>query len=150
MIRQRRIGWLGWALLGMVATALPAIAGQVEIVHTQFILRAGTWQVFTTFKHGDTGWEHYADAWRVVTETGDVLATRTLFHPHVEEQPFTRSQGGIAIAKDTHIVFVEAHDKEHGWSPQRVRGRSTSRQRRSIHRTTQGLIDDGYSHWQPH
>ncbi len=56
----------------------------------------------------------------MITETGDVLGTRTLFHPHVDEQPFTRSQGGIVIPKDIHTVYVEAHDKEHGWSPQRV------------------------------
>ncbi len=120
MVIQRRIIWLGFVLLCLAGMAGHAIAGQVEIVQTQFISRGGVWQVYTTLRHGDTGWEHYADAWRVVTETGDVLGTRTLFHPHVDEQPFTRSQGGIQIPKDVHIVFVEAHDKEHGWSPQRV------------------------------
>jgi hypothetical protein len=38
----------------------------------------------------------------------------------VDEQPFTRSEGGIKIPTETHIVYVEAHDKKHGWSPQRV------------------------------
>jgi hypothetical protein len=27
----------------------------------------------------------------------------------------------VVIPTDTHIVYVEAHDKVHGWSPQRVR-----------------------------
>ncbi len=116
-----RLNRLGFTLLCWVALSGPAMAGQVEIVHTQFVLRGDTWQVHTTLRHGDTGWEHYADAWRVVNEKGDVLGTRTLFHPHVDEQPFTRSQGGITIAKETPIVFVEAHDKKHGWSPQRVK-----------------------------
>ncbi|ETW93482.1 MAG: hypothetical protein ETSY1_39045 [Candidatus Entotheonella factor] len=120
MTMPTRIHRFGLALLCLAVMGGQAIAGQVEIVHTQFISRGGTWQVYTTLRHGDTGWEHYADAWRVVTETGDVLGTRTLFHPHVDEQPFTRFQGGIMIPADTHIVYVEAHDKEHGWSPQRV------------------------------
>ncbi|ETX08555.1 MAG: hypothetical protein ETSY2_04690 [Candidatus Entotheonella gemina] len=120
MTMQTHIKWLGIVLICFAGMAGQAIAGQVEIVHTQFISRSDTWQVYTTLRHGDMGWEHYADAWRVVTEAGDVLGTRTLFHPHVDEQPFTRSQGGIVIPKDTHIVYVEAHDKEHGWSPQRV------------------------------
>jgi len=118
-IQTRLIGF-GLALLCLAGTAGPGIAGQVEIVHTQFISRDGIWQVYTTLRHGDTGGEHYADAWRVVTDTGDILGTRTLLHPHVDEQPFTRSQGGITMPNDTHIVYVEAHDKVHGWSPQRV------------------------------
>lgn len=117
---QTRLKWLGCALLCLAGLADQVAAGQVEIVRTQFVLRGGTWNVSTTLRHGDTGWEHYANAWRVVNKKGDVLGTRTLFHPHVDEQPFTRSQGGITIAKDTHIVFVEAHDKQHGWSPQRI------------------------------
>lgn len=112
--------WLGFVGFCLVSVASHAVAGQVEIVRTEFVLRGGAWTVSTTLRHGDTGWEHYADAWRVVNEKGDVLGTRTLFHPHVDEQPFTRSQSGIQIAKDTHIVFVEAHDKKHGWSPQRI------------------------------
>ena len=115
-----RLTWLGATLLCLAGIGGQAAAGQVEVVNTHFVLRGGAWQVHTTLRHGDTGWEHYADAWRVVTEAGDVLGERILLHPHVNEQPFTRSQGGIRIPEDTHIVYVEARDKEHGWSPQRV------------------------------
>ena len=117
---MHRLLRLAGILLCLAGMGGQAIAGEVEIVHTQFVSHGDTWQVYTTLRHGDAGWEHYADVWRVVTESGDVLGTRTLLHPHVDEQPFTRSQGGITIPKDTHIVYVEAHDKEHGWSPQRV------------------------------
>jgi len=72
-------------------------------------------------RHADTGWEHYADAWRVVTETGKILGTRTLYHPHEEEQPFTRSLRGVQIPQGIGVVIVEAHDKVHGWSGQRVK-----------------------------
>ena len=112
---------LAGILLCLTGMEGQAVAGQVEIVHTQFVSQGDTWSVYTTLRHGDTGWEHYADVWRVITEAGDVLGRRTLLHPHVNEQPFTRSEGGITIPKDTHIVYVEAHDNEHGWSPQRVR-----------------------------
>ena len=95
-------------------------AGDVEIVKTQFEYRTGSWYVNTTLRHGDTGWSHYADAWRVVTERGEVLGTRTLFHPHEQEQPFTRSHT-VQIPKGTNIVFVEAHDKVHGWNKKRVK-----------------------------
>jgi hypothetical protein len=111
---------LAGTFLCLAGTAGQAVAGQVDIVHTQFIQRGDTWQVYTTLRHGDTGWEHYADAWRIVAETGEVIGSRTLLHPHEDEQPFTRSQGGIQIPQGTHIVFVEAHDNVHGWSPQRV------------------------------
>jgi hypothetical protein len=105
-------------LLGLV---LPAFAGDVEIVHASFRVSGdGRWNVSVTLRHGDTGWEHYADAWRVVDDAGKVLGTRTLYHPHENEQPFTRSLGGVAIAPDAQTVHVEAHDKVHGWSPQRV------------------------------
>lgn len=110
---------IGLLMLGLAATA--ATAGEVEIVNTEFTQRAGSWTVNTTLRHDDTGWDHYADAWRVVGEGGEILATRTLWHPHVDEQPFTRSLSGIQIPAGTMVVFVEAHDKVHGWSKQRVR-----------------------------
>jgi hypothetical protein len=96
-------------------------AGDVEIVFTAFIQQGDVWQVSTTLRHEDIGWEHYADAWRVVDEGGRVLGMRELLHPHKNEQPFTRSLGGVVIPPETHIVYVEAHDKVHGWSPQRLR-----------------------------
>lgn len=109
-------------LAGLFAFASAAAhAGDVEVVAVTFDKQGGTWSVNTTLRHADSGWDHYADAWRVVTVDGRVLGTRTLYHPHVDEQPFTRSLSGIAIPGSTTVVFVEAHDKVHGWSRQRVR-----------------------------
>ncbi len=85
------------------------------------------WDVSTTLRHADAGWEHYADAWRVVTPSGRVLGTRTLYHPHVDEQPFTRSLPRVSIPPEAAIVFVEAHDKVHGWASQRVQVDLTKR-----------------------
>ena len=41
--------------------------------------------------------------------------TRTLWHPHVKEQPFTRSQHGLIIPDDIKEVVVKAHTTVDGW-----------------------------------
>ena len=106
-------------LLSLVPMA--AFAGDVEIVHARFRQSAAAeWSVDVTLRHADAGWDHYADAWRIVTADGKVAGTRTLYHPHENEQPFTRTLGGVAIAPETTTVYVEAHDNVHGWSPQRL------------------------------
>lgn len=96
------------------------IAGDVEIEHASFRHSGGSWSVDVTLRHADTGWDHYADAWRVVGADGSVLGTRTLYHPHENEQPFTRSLDGVMIPDGDAKVYVEAHDKVHGWSRQRL------------------------------
>ena len=101
--------------LVMLMAAGTAAAGQVEIVHARFQQAGDAWQVSVTLRHGDTGWEHYADGWRVVDTQGQVLGTRTLYHPHVDEQPFTRSQSGIYIPGDLEQVIVRAGCNVHGF-----------------------------------
>ena len=98
-----------------------AWAGEVEIVMTTINKQGGAWSVDTTLHHADSGWDHYADAWRVVATDGKVFATRTLYHPHVDEQPFTRSLSNVVIPEGVTVVFIEARDTVHGWSKQRVR-----------------------------
>lgn len=98
-----------------------AEAGDVSVEYARFDAEgAAEWSVSVTLRHGDSGWDHYADAWRVVSADGLVLGTRTLYHPHETEQPFTRNLGGVSIPSGTNRVFVEAHDKVHGWSPDRL------------------------------
>ncbi len=108
-------------LVLLSGVSIIAFAGDVEIVHARFRHSGdGNWSVDVTLRHADSGWDHYADAWRVVAGDDTVLGTRTLYHPHETEQPFTRSLGGVAIPAAMTTVYVEAHDKVHGWSPQRV------------------------------
>lgn len=106
-------------LVGLVV-CVATYAGDVEIVKVRFHHQGGQWRVDTTLRHADAGWEHYADAWRVVMSDGSEIGTRVLHHPHENEQPFTRSLSGLSIPAGTATVYVEAHDKVHGWSPQRV------------------------------
>ena len=106
--------------LAMLTLSSFTQAGDVTIQHAEFSRGPADWTVNVTLKHADEGWQHYADAWRVVDGKGKVLANRTLWHPHVDEQPFTRSQSGVNIPASTSRVYVEAHDKVHGWSKDRL------------------------------
>ncbi len=72
-------------------------------------------QFFVSVRHADEGWDHYANRWDVVTADGTVLATRTLHHPHQNEQPFTRSLGGVKIPDGITTVTVRAQDSLHGY-----------------------------------
>ncbi|HEY53209.1 MAG TPA: hypothetical protein G4N94_07100 [Caldilineae bacterium] len=83
---------------------------------------SGTWTFSVTVLHPDTGWDDYADGWDVVLPDGSVVKpdadspfTRLLLHPHVDEQPFTRSQSGIVIPEGVEQVTVRAHDLVDGW-----------------------------------
>ena len=67
-----------------------------------------------TVFHNDSGWKHYANKWDILDSHGKVLATRTLYHPHVNEQPFTRGLSDVEIPKHIKSVTVRAYDSVHG------------------------------------
>ena len=73
-----------------------------------------------TVLHRDEGWDHYADKWDVVAPDGTVLGTRTLLHPHVEEQPFTRSLEWVKIPGTVQKVIIRAHDSTHDYGGKEV------------------------------
>lgn len=75
----------------------------------------GTWRFEVTVASADTGWDKYADRWEVRLPDGTVAGTRELAHPHVEEQPFTRSLGGVEVPPDVAGVTVAAHDSVAGF-----------------------------------
>lgn len=62
----------------------------------------------------DTGCNQYADWWEVLTEDGTLLYRRILAHSHVDEQPFIRSGGAVAITS-TQVVIVRAHMNTSGY-----------------------------------
>ncbi|MEM1276349.1 MAG: hypothetical protein AAGH74_07475 [Pseudomonadota bacterium] len=94
----------------------PAIAGDVEITDAKARKSGEAWRFEVTLLHADTGWDHYADAWRVVGPDGTIYGTRILAHPHVNEQPFTRSLSGVQIPRGVTSVTIEAKDSVHGWA----------------------------------
>lgn len=75
----------------------------------------GSYTFDVTVSHADEGWSHYADGWEVIGPDGEVLGKRELMHPHVEEQPFTRSLGGVRISDGIGVVTIRAHDNQHGY-----------------------------------
>ena len=102
------------AALGVPAGA--ARAGEADVVAVVATMSAaGVYRFDVTLLHADDGWEHYADAWEIRDGDGKVLARRVLAHPHVNEQPFTRSLGGVALPESLKSVTVAAHDSEHGY-----------------------------------
>jgi hypothetical protein len=96
-----------------------ANAGDVTLLAVEFEEKLNhQWEVKATLKHTDEDTTHYADAFQVEDEAGNVLGVRVLQHPHIEEQPFTRALAGVHIPKNSTIVYVKAHDKVHGWGKQ--------------------------------
>lgn len=71
--------------------------------------------VHVTLAHPDTGWDHYADGWEVVSADGATLGTRVLAHPHVDEQPFTRSLR-LDLPLPDGPLFVRARCSVDGWA----------------------------------
>jgi hypothetical protein len=111
-------GKYAWLLLPFLL-AIPAHADEATVNEVSLRQTGGTWSFSVTLSHGDTGWEDYADGWRVVNEGGAVLGTRVLLHPHVNEQPFTRSLGGVVIPSGIGTVYIETSTITDGWAPTR-------------------------------
>lgn len=92
----------------------PLFAGETDVVKVKVqCSHACTFNV--TLKHADSGWDHYADKWEVLAPDGTVLGTRVLYHPHVNEQPFTRSLSGVKIPAGINQVTIRGRDSVHGF-----------------------------------
>ncbi len=101
-------------LLLMLA-ANNASAGLADVLKAEIERNPdGTFAIAVTVRHADTGWGHYANRWEVLGPQGQVIATRTLLHPHVNEQPFTRGLHAVSIPYNATWVKVRAHDSKHG------------------------------------
>ena len=94
----------------------PAAADPVSIDRVVATATGDTWRFDVTLSHPDTGWDHYADGWRVLDMNGNELGMRVLYHPHVEEQPFTRSLSGVVIPAGLREVQIEARCSVDGWT----------------------------------
>jgi hypothetical protein len=97
-----------------ILCATQAIADSPRVVDAWASKSGGTWRFDVAIKHADEGWEHYADGWGVYLDDGTELGYRVLVHPHVNEQPFTRSLGGVSIPQGTKSVIIRPHDLVHG------------------------------------
>ncbi len=73
-----------------------------------------------TVESSDTGCDRYTDWWEVITPEGELLYRRILAHSHVDEQPFTRSGGPVAVGENE--VVVRSHTNPDGYSAQAMKG----------------------------
>ena len=91
------------------------------VVETEASGEAGDYTFSVTVKSNDTGCDRYADWWEVITPEGELLYRRILAHSHVDEQPFTRSGGPVAVEADDEVL-VRSHVNPDGYSSQAMRG----------------------------
>lgn len=91
-----------------------ALAGEADVVGAKITsLGDNRYRIDTTVLHADSGWDHYANRWDVLTLEGVLLGSRELAHPHEHEQPFTRSLT-LTLPEGTSVVILRANDSVHG------------------------------------
>ncbi len=101
-------------LLSLIAC--PAFADAPTVIDATASNSGSKWRFDVTLEHPDTGWDHYADGWRIESNDGSVLGIRELVHPHENEQPFTRSLSGVSLPSGTSTVQIRARCNVDGWS----------------------------------
>lgn len=105
----------------LVVLPLTVAGGEADVVDVAAAREGGgSYRFSVTVRHADAGRDHYADRWEVLAPDGEVLGTRVLHHPHMDEQPFTRSLGGVAIPAGLSRVRVRAHDSVHGYGGEEI------------------------------
>ena len=103
--------------LMMILFSGPAAAGGADVINAvvEYDVK-GRYTVTATVLHKDEGREHYVTRFEVLTPEGKVIGARYLGHPHVHEQPLSRSAVSVKIPKDVQEVRVRAYDNVHGFS----------------------------------
>lgn len=101
--------------LSILLTA-PALADEPNIQDIQTSRDSMGWHFNVTVTHPDSGWDHYADGWEVLDMEGNRLAIRELMHPHVTEQPFTRSLRNVSVPDGLRQVYIRTRCSDDGWA----------------------------------
>lgn len=104
--------------IAICLAALPVFADQAKIEAVKATQSGAGWRFDVTLSHPDSGWDHYADGWRVLDINGRELGLRVLAHPHVHEQPFTRSLSGVTLREGSSQVQIQARCSVDGWGDQ--------------------------------
>lgn len=107
--------WFAILLAAMPCANAAEESGEADVVAVEVTrTAAGEFRFDVTISSNDTGWDGYADAFEVLSPAGELLGRRVLHHPHVNEQPFTRSLNGVEISPDIERVTVRAHHSTAG------------------------------------
>jgi hypothetical protein len=107
-VTRHRWPVLGRALLVGAFMLSACGCGEAEV-------RADTYSFAVSVNSDEAGWNKYADGWELRAPDGEVLGYCELLHPHVEEQPFTRSLDGVAVPASVTVITVAAKDSVLGY-----------------------------------
>ena len=108
-LQDREISMRLILLLILVFSSGISIASDAKILKASAELTsAQKFNISVTVEHADEGWDHYANAWRVYSMDGKLIGERILYHPHVNEQPFTRSLLGLSVPSEVKEVMIVA------------------------------------------
>jgi len=102
-------------LLGVFFLTITMFANEATIEAVQIHKQNGLYTFSVRILHKDSGWKHYVNRYEVLDADNNILATRTLWHPHEHEQPFTRSLSGVDVNNNT-VVYIRANDSVDGYS----------------------------------
>jgi len=98
-----------------IISSTSVYGNEVEVVDVKVTVAGGNQYRFeVTLEHEDENWEHFANRWEILDADGNILATRVLHHPHVYEQPFTRSLT-TKIPDNLKKVTIRGHDSVHAY-----------------------------------
>ncbi|OWU85841.1 hypothetical protein ATO6_02775 [Oceanicola sp. 22II-s10i] len=97
------------SLLTLTILAATPLRADPPMIEGATAERSGMgWRFEVTVRHADEGWGHYVDGWAILDETGKKIAYRKLHHPHVNEQPFTRSLPSVMVPDGTRKIYIQA------------------------------------------
>lgn len=93
-----------------------ALADGPRVLDAQVEVQAnGLYAFSVTIVHNEGGWTHYVDRWEILGPDGAVLGTRTLYHPHDANVPFTRSLANVQTPIGVRQVTIRANCNVDGY-----------------------------------
>ena len=110
--------------------AMTKSSSTAKVLEVQATGEAKNYTFAVTVSSPDTGCDlaerggranRYADWWEVITPEGELLYRRVLLHSHVDEQPFQRTGGSVAIEPQQKVI-VRVHMSPDGYSTQAQEG----------------------------
>ncbi len=128
-----------WALIASVVVLLAAACGgetnssglppggryalydHADVIDVAISGVPGDYSVSVTVSSDDRGCGSYVDWWEVITAEGELITRRVLLHAHVDEQPFTRSLGGLKVQPGEEVI-IRAHMNDAGYGSTVMRG----------------------------
>ena len=125
-----------WSLLLLGCTTAPPSAEKTTATATDTVSRPsalasvtavevsgeqGSYIFEVTIASKETGCDRYANWWEVIDTEGNLIYRRILQHSHVNEQPFARSGGPVAV-EPAQRVIVRAHMEPTGYGTDAMAG----------------------------